>query len=228
MVKFRFQRVANDDVRRMEQLYRLRYQVYCIECGFESPEDHPRGLEYDKYDAHASHFCAMVAGSDEIIGTVRIILPSDIGFPLLHHCQLYPVQRTIEPGCVGEISRLAISKDFRRREIDKVLYSQHPAKIPKMKTINDQRHQFESQIVAGLYQCVYHESRAQGLKYWYAVMVKGLSFLLGRWGITWREIGPEAEYHGLRAPYLADIAEIEKRVLLKKSHLLDKPPGWID
>jgi N-acyl amino acid synthase of PEP-CTERM/exosortase system len=175
----------------------------------------------------------MVDGSSEIIGTVRIILPSDdLPFggklPIEHHCKLNPDRPRVDPGTVGEISRLAISKDFRRREIDKAIYSQDDIQLAEEKLLDDQRRQFESQIVAGLYQCVYHESRARGLTHWYAVMVKGLSCLLRRWGITWREIGPNVEYHGLRAPYLADIAENEKRALLLKSHLLAKPPGWLD
>ncbi|OHB33447.1 MAG: hypothetical protein A2X84_08430, partial [Desulfuromonadaceae bacterium GWC2_58_13] len=190
MVEFRFQRVANNDKSRMEQLFRLRYQVYCTECGFEKADEHRDGLEFDDYEAHSSHFCAMIDGSDEIIGTVRIILPFDGEFPIEKHCQLNPGRPKVDPKTVGEISRLAISKNFRRREIDKAIYSQDEVEIAEEKKMEDQRRHFESQIVAGLYKCVYHESKAQGLTHWYAVMVKGLSCLLRRWGITWQEIGP--------------------------------------
>ncbi len=211
----------------MEDLFRLRYQVYCTECGFESPEDHPEGREVDEYDKYSSHFCAMVADTGRIIGTVRIILASPLGLPIEHHCVLDDGKKFAgDPRKIGEISRLAISKDFRRREIDKAIYAQTDVSLVEAKRINEQRRQFEGRIVAGLYQCVYQESVEQGLTHWYAVMVKGLCGLLARWGIVWTQVGEQVEYHGQRIPYLAEVAENEQRAVLLNPLLLEKPPGW--
>jgi len=209
----------------LQEIFRLRYQVYCLECGFESPEDHPEQMEFDEYDAYSSHFCATVEGTGEVIGTVRIILPSPIGFPIERYCQFNSDRPQINPAYIGEISRLAISKEFRRREIDKAIYSQKDINLTKIKSVHHERRKFESLIVAGLYQCVYHESRRLGLSHWYAVMVKGLAGLLQRWGLWWVPIGPEVEYHGLRGPYMAAIADVERQV---NSYLLEKPAGWED
>jgi hypothetical protein len=49
-----------------------------------------------------------------------------------------------------------------------------------------------------------------GLKYWYAVMARGLFLLLKRRGIVFEPIGPEVEYHGLRRPYLGTIEDIKR------------------
>jgi len=209
----------------MKEIFRLRYQVYCLECGFESPEDHPEKMELDEYDEYSCHFCATVEGTGEVIGTARIILPSPIGFPIERHCQFDSDRPQINPAYIGEISRLAISKDFRRREIDKMLYSQKDVNLSEVRSVYLERRRFESFIVAGLYQCIYHESRNQGLTHWYAVMVKGLWSLLRRWGVFWLPIGPEVDYHGLRAPYLAKIAEVEQQM---NPRLLEKPVGWED
>ena len=226
MVDFRFERVDRDDPR-MEELFRLRYQVYCTECGFESPSDHPNGLEFDEYDQYSSHFCAVVADTGRIIGTVRIIHDSPLGLPVDHHCVLdAETKYSGNSRMVGEISRLAISKDFRRREIDRAIYAQTDVDLVEAKRLHRERRAFEGFIVAGLYQCIYHESVALGLTHWYAVMVKGLCGLLRRWGITWVKVGEQVEYHGLRGPYLAVIAENEQQVALLNPQLLEKPQGW--
>lgn len=227
MVEFVFHRIEQEDPR-MEDLFRLRYQVYCTECQFESTDDHPSGLETDDYDAKSVHFCAAIKGTNEIIGTVRIILPSELGFPIERHCVLNADRPLVDAGHIGEISRLAISKDYRRRAVDQALYAEQEVDMAELQRMHEQRREFESRIVAGLYQCVYHESLIQGLTHWYAVMVRGLYCLLRRWGITWTPIGPAVEYHGLRSPYLATIAENEKQAARLNARLLEKPPGWID
>ncbi|MEJ2200383.1 MAG: PEP-CTERM/exosortase system-associated acyltransferase [Desulfuromonadaceae bacterium] len=227
MVDFLFHKIERKDPR-IKELFLLRYQVYCTECQFESPDDHPSGMESDEYDEHSVHFCAVIKETDEIIGTVRIILPSERGFPIEYHCDLNSDRPSVNRNCVGEISRLAISKDYRRRAVDQALYSEQEVDIKELRRIHEQRRQFESRIVAGLYQCVYHESLARGLTHWYAVMVKGLYCLLRRWGITWTPIGPAVEYHGLRSPYLAIIAENERQAVRLNPRLMEKPPGWID
>ena len=34
----------------LDQAFRLRFQVYCVERGFENPSDHPDGRERDRDD----------------------------------------------------------------------------------------------------------------------------------------------------------------------------------
>ena len=71
----------------LEETFRLRYRVYCEERGFERPEDHPDGLEVDRFDVHARHFASYNSGGN-MVGTVRIILHSDEGFPIERNCRL--------------------------------------------------------------------------------------------------------------------------------------------
>ena len=60
----------------LNEVYKLRYKVYCDEWRFEKPEDHPGGMERDDYDSHSLHFYAHAHNSDVLIGTARIILAS--------------------------------------------------------------------------------------------------------------------------------------------------------
>jgi hypothetical protein len=41
-------------------------------------------------------------------------------------------------------------------------------------------------------------------------MAKGLYVMLRRWGISFVQIGPARDYHGIRAPYLVSIESIER------------------
>jgi hypothetical protein len=41
-------------------------------------------------------------------------------------------------------------------------------------------------------------------------MTKGIATLLGRFGIDFKVIGDPVDYHGIRTPYLGEIAKIEQ------------------
>jgi len=194
----------------LEDTFRLRYKVYCEERGFERVEDHPDGLEVDRYDSHAVHF-ASYNTAGQMVGTVRIILASEEGFPIEKYCQLFDDRPACDPRSVGEISRLALSKDVRRRVEDAYIYDgvgREPVEV--LSPVEDRRRRHE--IVVSMYKLLYIESKKAGITHWYTVMSKGLHMLLGRLGIVFRPIGPEQYYHGLRTPYMGDIGVIEESV----------------
>ena len=226
MREFHFHKLEKDD-NRLIDTYKLRYQVYCNECGFEKPEDHPGGMERDEFDDVATHFCAFDQETKEIIGTARIILSSKKNFPIYKNFTLdQEAIAAIDGSKVGEISRLAISKDFRRRTIDKALYAAEEITIKDQKVYKQQRRQYELALVAGLYRCIYIESLALGLTHWYAVMAKGLYYLLKSRDIIWHPIGPSQDYHGWRRPYVAEILENAKSAAVNFPEFLTSPPGW--
>ncbi len=119
-----YHKIEKHDARHLD-LFRLRYQVYCDECGFEDPKEYPEMMERDKYDDHAIHFGNTVEGHREMGGAVRMILNSKMGFPIEKNFfidqELLP---TFERTKIAEISRLAISKTFRRRASDGILYNE--------------------------------------------------------------------------------------------------------
>jgi N-acyl amino acid synthase of PEP-CTERM/exosortase system len=67
-------------------------------------------------------------------------------------------------------------------------------------------------LVLGLYRSVYRTSKRLGLTHWYAAMEDKLWVLLRRLGFEFEQIGPFHEYHGRRAPFLGEIATIERIV----------------
>jgi N-acyl amino acid synthase of PEP-CTERM/exosortase system len=211
MNRFLFRKIWRDDPL-MTEVYQLRYKVYCEEWGFEKPEDHPGGLERDEYDARAVHFGALAADSGELIGTIRIILNSELGFPIERHCVFDADLSFVDKNRIAEISRLAVSKDFRRRAVDQLIYSDGRCheEILEQSRLNKERRKHEFYIIMGLYICMYQESLALGLTHWYGLMARGLHILLRRSSIHFQPIGPEINHHGRRVPYIGDIAELAR------------------
>src|SRR5438067_13918716 len=59
----------------LDQVYRLRYQVYCVENDYEHPGRQAEGRETDIYDDRSVHALLIHRRSDAVTGTVRVILP---------------------------------------------------------------------------------------------------------------------------------------------------------
>ncbi len=204
-------------VEELRRVYALRYQVYCNEWGFERPEDHPGGIETDQFDPHSIHFIETFA-DDRLIGTVRIILDSPAGFPIESHCKLDIDLKNFDRRRMGEISRLAISKEVRRRSEDSIIYESVPEGMALEQTPGDRRRR--QLFIMNLYKCIYTESKRLGITHWLAVMAKGLHLILRRAGIVFCPIGTEVYYHGLRTPYLGVISDMEEQVAKTNPELL--------
>lgn len=222
---FEFRKITRDDPL-MVEVYRLRYKVYCEEWGFEHRDDHPGGLEQDEFDSCSVHLGAFSRENGQLVGTMRLIRASDRGFPIEHHCRITADLSALPKERTGEISRLAISKEFRRRLNDRLIYDLGELSSETLAQIGrDERRKHEFAIVTGLYTCLYQESVALGLTHWYAVMAKGLFILLKRLSITFEQIGPEIEYHGVRTPYIGIIGSIAREVVRSNPGFTDAYTG---
>jgi len=206
---FEFRRITLPEA--MEEVFRLRYQVYCNECHFIRAEDYPGGMETDAYDKHAAHFGAYDA-EGRLIGSVRLILSSCGRFPIEEHCPTLNVDPEKVPlRKSAEISRLTISKLYRRRAQDGLYYEPQVEDVP----VQEKGQYFMRRVrpmAFGLYREMYQESKRLGIRYWYALMEKTLRTLLKIHGFVFNPIGPEVEFYGLVTPYLADVSELEKNV----------------
>jgi len=177
-MSIRFQRVDSSDKTLLEFAYRLRFVVYCVESGFEDPDWYPAGLERDEYDQHSIHFVAL--NNTGIIGTVRLILNGEAGFPMERHCRVNPRAKKFPRHQIAEISRLAVFRMWRC-----------PA------------------VTLGLMREVYRESKRLGIRFWYAAMEPKLARLLKKYHLRFNQVGPLVDYHGQRIPFIGNIEEIE-------------------
>ncbi|MFP4037801.1 MAG: PEP-CTERM/exosortase system-associated acyltransferase, partial [Desulfobacteraceae bacterium] len=160
--KFAFTRAESEDLKK--ETYRLRYNIYVEEFGFEKPEDHPGGLETDDYEDASIHFAALY--QDKVIGTIRLILDSKKGFPIEHAVRTTFVGEKPPSSKIGEVSRLAVSREFRRRRedgqygIESYLRQSEGGNLPDFNhpdsKQSQRRHPF---IVLGLFLMVYQECK---------------------------------------------------------------------
>jgi N-acyl amino acid synthase of PEP-CTERM/exosortase system len=194
-----------------EQLHealQLRYQVYCLETGYEDVAKHSNGLERDEFDERAVHSLLIHRPSGLVAGTVRLVLPhpSDLEepFPIEKHCGTtikHPIRGANRAG-LAEISRFCISKEFKRRLAEAETLWGSSAEDPVLSEKLAQR-RLIPHITVGLFAAIVRMSAEHGVRYWYAVMEPSLLRFLQRFGINFESIGPMVDYHGERQPCFA-------------------------
>lgn len=150
----------------LEQVFRLRYKVYCQERKYLNATDYPHGKEVEKnYDSNAIHIVAENQAG-EVVGTVRLVKDSNSGLPMEKNFRL-PSSANGEHRV--EISRLAITNDVRG---------------------------LKQQIAQGLYKIIYKISKERNTTHWYAMIDKRLCLILDRMGIRFKKIGKPRWYLG--------------------------------
>lgn len=183
----------------LQEAYRIRYQVYCLERGFE-PAGEGVEIEKDDYDARTRHVLVRSSRNGQALGTVRLILPDhsalERSFPMQNVCPP-EVLNGLPIAEMAEVSRFAVSKARRGQ-------------------IGARGGLLRLSLVQGLVKL----SHEIGVNYWCALMEPTLLRLLSATAIHFRSIGPLVEHHGLRQPAYNSLDEI-----LQRMHA-EQPPLW--
>jgi N-acyl amino acid synthase of PEP-CTERM/exosortase system len=173
-------------------IQQLRYEVYCLERHFIDPARFPDKREFDEYDPTSVHFATRDARGG-IVGTLRLVLDSPLGFPMEAHApHLFLGFGTVERSKVAEISRLIVTRADRRFERGETLRRHHRVLLP-------------------LFRDMYRKSLALDLEHWLAAMEPALHRLLETvMGLSFRPAGEPMDYYGQVVPYVAEIREMER------------------
>lgn len=209
------------------EAYKLRYQIYCLEEGFESVEKCPVvadgtgrkvPIETDAFDDRAVHYLIRHRNSGCYVATTRLILPQKDApgtlLPLEIH---YPkARRFIDPvqRCqVAEVSRYGISSEFlrqtgemRRGALDA------PTALGLSVTGRLQERKVLPYLGMALVGGLVHLSRRHHIVYWYAAMEPALFRLNQRFGIVFEILGEGTHYHGWRVPGRLCVDEMLEKV----------------
>lgn len=201
----------------------LRFQVYCEECRFLPSEDYPQRLESDEFDDRSKHFYGRDLAGD-LVGYVRLVPPDTLGhLPFLKHCAPYAEKSATLPfgDDVAEVSRLMLRHEYRRvRGADEISVDAASAAMSALGRSGSRRAE-STEVLLNLYRQMYLWSRRHGVRYWYAAMERPLARSLASAGFPFRQIGPQAEYYGAVAPYLADLRELEDLLKRRQPELLE-------
>lgn len=205
----------------LDQVYRLRYQVYCIEHPFENPVDNPDGRETDIFDSHARYTLLIHRPSGVAMGTARLVLPlpaaPEDSFPFLGLCDDPSVRDPARLPLLesGEVSRFCVSKAFRRRPGDTYHGMTDPDLAPPPPPDIAERRVAPNMMI-GLIQGLVRLSVLNGITHWCTVMEPTLCRLLARSGIHLQPVGSLVEYHGKRQPCVAEIAALLDRLMSER------------
>lgn len=204
----------------VRQSQQLRYQVYCVETGFENATEFPDGLERDEFDDGRT-VCSLLVHrpTQSVAGTVRIILPDardgavDLpAFSVSPDLAGLPEQM-VPRAKTGEISRFAISKQFRKRAEDTLI----PALYEPSGKPGDIR--VIPHITLGLMQAILQMSLENNITHLVIAVEPALDRLIRKLGIVFTPIGPLFDYHGKRRAHYRRIGDLLDQVYLQRPEI---------
>ena len=200
-----YTRAIDDDPRLLEQSYRLRYQVYCVERQFLDAAGYPDQRETDEFDDYSVHVGAVDAHG-ELAGTARVIKANPHGFPMFRHCAFFPEVQTLDSPTVVpvEVSRVAISR--------------HCARAGSRR---------RSEPFLTLVKSIMQGAKRAGATHLIGATDAAFHRWLVHYGLPYRISGPAVDYYGPVAPCIMSLHELDEVVVGGRFPALDGfPVGW--
>jgi N-acyl amino acid synthase of PEP-CTERM/exosortase system len=215
-------RTIDSDPRLLDQSYQVRYQVYCLERQFLNANDYPNERERDEFDDYSVHVGA-VDRSGDVAGTARLVYPSRLGLPLLHHCELYPHETVLTDPAnnVVEVSRLSISRRYTRRKGDdsigppQILEGEDPISVPR------ERRRANNLLFVTLLKAIYQAAKRLRASHWVVATEPSLQRRIVQFGLPFHQAGPPAEYYGVVAAYAMSLRDFDQVILGRQIDSLD-------
>lgn len=189
-----------------DQVYRVRYDVYCDEFGYEEKGAFCDGTEQDEYDPISRHCLIVHKPSGRAAGCVRVVpaKAQDPSFqlPFEKHCgksldQGLLTEMNLPRSSIGEISRLAVHKSFRRRSGE---HTSRYGDTDHLRLSLEERRTLPYIAISAYLATIVMgdlDDRWNG----FAMMEPFLPRLLARAGIQFTRVGENVDYHGVRAAY---------------------------
>ncbi len=192
-----------------QEVYGVRYRVYCEEFNYEATDLFPDQQEKDDYDDISMHCLITHKSTGKSAGCVRLVpaLASRPAFllPLEKHCEqsidkqfVQNLQLDRQKEC--ELSRLAVDQAFRRRPGENITRfgSWSALDLPA-----DEQRTFPLIAVSAFVAAIALTDLC-GRNSVFAMMEPFLPRLLKRSGIHFARAGRDVDYHGIRAAYFLD------------------------
>lgn len=192
---------ADTDLLKSEA-FRIRHKVYCEEMAWEPLQSN--GEETDVFDDYSHHCLIRHKRSKQFVGTVRLVAPPAVRprLPLpvedsyvhtLSKPQLAP--DSFAAGVSGEISRVCVLADFRRRKGERAT----PYVVNDFRMEDDEELRNYPKIGMGLYLAAVAMARLLMHSHLYIMADVRLQQSLYSLGLPFEQIGEEVNYHGSRA-----------------------------
>ena len=205
--------------------YQLRYQVYCLETGFEEASRYPDHKESDEYDNHATHFLMRGKQSGVGFAAARLVLPGDRALPVE---SLYEIPKNhiskihgIPYEKTAEVSRLLITKNIRRPT--EYASSRRP-RVANQRQATPHHGRMRAAVLVDLIRAMAAYSCEHGIPQWVFFATPALARILRRLGISLIEIGAPRQHRGIRFPYVTEAEQIYDTLTLATEREGNKDP----
>ncbi len=217
----------------LDEALRLRYQVYCLETGFEKHTQFTHGIEYDQFDLFSVHTVIKHKYSGSPAANARLILPrsnkSNFHFPIQDVVSIEQIQEVVDFNDenlheFAEISRFCVSRDFKHRyQEPETIAGIKDIKESEIDALPDTKGRVDGRllphITIALIATVFKMSRDEGIKHWFAIMEPSLLRFLRRYGIDFISIGSPVHFRGVRQPCYARIDDIAMGMWTKQPYV---------
>jgi N-acyl amino acid synthase of PEP-CTERM/exosortase system len=195
----------------MDEVFRIRHDVYCRDLGWEAMRDD--GRETDEFDRHSLHCLLRRRGTGEPVGCARLIIacpeaPETL-FPFEQSCKEVLDRSIVDPAklprhTMGEVSRLAVLGTFRQR------------KGESSTAVSVAEDDFGTQgpvtrfpfIPVSLYLGAAAMARRVGVENVFVLTEERLASHFMRIGFDIRVVGRPIEHRGLRVPSLLSSSKV--------------------
>jgi N-acyl amino acid synthase of PEP-CTERM/exosortase system len=210
----RYEVFLADNATAREIHHKVRYQVYCLEEGFEDQNEFDDSQERDEWDDRSAHFTVRDKRSGEWVAAMRLILPLSERLPIEEMCDIEP--GTAPAGeAIGEISRMCIVDKCRRKTRshspthgDSPVYPQ-PIQDKQAPKSGERVH--KSEIILGLLRAAIDYSYEHGISRWYFLTTPALARIVNRLCIQLTRVGSPCDHRGVRYPFAASLKEAERQ-----------------
>jgi N-acyl amino acid synthase of PEP-CTERM/exosortase system len=186
---------------------RIRYQVFCLDKGFENPDDFSTARETDAWDDRSAHFIVQNRKTLQWVAATRIVMPKpgkDLPVDQLGAFDRHRLGDLDQP--VGEISRFCIINN-RSREVELpegVVPGPNSLAAWGIGSIGKSQ-QFE--VTLGMIRTIIIFALKRDIDYCVMLVTDAFARLLRKLGVSLHQAGPVTEHRGLRTTYLVNMRE---------------------
>ena len=190
-------------IEQKQEVYGVRYRVYCDEFEYESTALFPDQLETDEFDDISLHCLIVHKSSGKSAGCVRLVPAlGENPLPLEKHCAEsldteFISSLNLARNTVCEISRLAVDRLFRRRTGEEL------TRFGELTGLDcSQKEQRTFSIIAvAAFLASTALTDLSGRTNVFAMMEPFLPRMLKRSGINFQKAGEDMDYRGIRSAY---------------------------
>jgi N-acyl amino acid synthase of PEP-CTERM/exosortase system len=214
--------------------YRVRYQVYCLETGYENPNNYPEKIEKDDVDSRSAHFIVRARATGTWIAAMRLVIGCLDQLPISQLANIDPdlLLKNTRANSLdnfklcAEVSRLCVISQYRRRAHERNVPHQIPwnPNNDRDEVANQERRKAPWLMLALLHSArIYSEE--EKIPFWFFLAASSLARIIKGLGMKLDQTGPACDHRGIRYPFVANMPENFDQLELKYPDLAETLRG---